>query len=49
MQEYKEFCYRDFTSRIRNMEKTRDMMNMGAEAMFEGKPMTIPQQAEMVV
>ena len=48
MSEYKEFRYRDYASRIDKMQKTLDMMDMGAEAMFEGRPLMVhPEQVEM--
>jgi len=48
MREYKEFRHRDYQSRIRKMEKTRDAMDMGAEAMFEGKAMPVMGQPELI-
>ena len=48
MREYKEFRHRDYQSRINKMEKTRDAMDMGAEAMFEGKPLAVMAQPELI-
>ena len=48
MTEYKNFRYRDYVSRIKTMQKTVDMMDMGAEAMFEGKPLAMAEQPELI-
>lgn len=48
MREYKEFRYGDYGSRIKKMQRTLDMMDMAAEAMFEGKPLAMTSQPELI-
>jgi|GEM_PF-3272830 len=48
MREYKEFRFGDYGSRIKKMQKTLDMMDMAAEAMFEGRPLAVMEQRDLI-
>jgi len=47
LQEYREFKHRDYVSRIKDMIRVVDAMDMGAERLFAGQRIEMEPQFEM--